>query len=266
MPTYTELRRESYWDREIVTPELDWLGDELCRRTGRPRVAFGTKGDNRHLKGSHRSQEWIRRSRYCTNRTYTVQAGLTLDQMRHIAGVDFTPGSVEDMITQSKRISTAMISGQLEGVREFYGNVDGDRIVDGWDNVRNRKATSDSSHLWHWHLGLDRRYCGDRALMERILAVVLGLEIDDMLTPKDIINADIITNPYGDSKTNETITLNTAIRNIGGDTRQTATDAKELKSEVGKLKAQMDRMERAIAALCDRLNTNPTDQNPTDQG
>jgi hypothetical protein len=179
MPTYAQLRVESWWGREITTSELDWLGDELCRRTKRPRGAFGNKGDNAHLRGSHRSQEWILKSRYCTSRSYTVQSGLTATQARHIAGVDFTPGSDSQMIAQCKRIYAAMRAGRLEEVREFYGNVDGNKVVDGWDNVRNRAATSDSSHLWHWHLTIDRRHCANKPLMERILAIVLG-EDDDM--------------------------------------------------------------------------------------
>ncbi|WP_328339563.1 hypothetical protein [Micromonospora sp. NBC_00421] len=185
MPTEAQLKAEPYWGREFVTPEVDWLGDELCRRTGRPRVAFGSKGDNAHLRGAHRSQEWIKRSRYCTNRTYTVQSGLTVEQERHIAGVDFTPGSAAAMIAQCKRILAAMKAGKLDEVREFYGNVDGDQVVDGWDNVRDQAASSDSSHLWHWHLSLDRRHCRNRQLMERILAIALGTpeEAPDM-TPE----------------------------------------------------------------------------------
>ncbi|WP_320067859.1 hypothetical protein [Micromonospora sp. RTGN7] len=185
MATDAQLSAESYWSREVVTPEIDWLGDELCRRTNRPRVAFGTKGDRHHLRGAHRSQEWIKRSRYCTSRTYTAQPGLTAEQERHVAGLDFTPGSAADMIAQSERLLAAMQAGQLDEVREFYGNVDGDRVVDGWDNVRDRAASSDSSHLWHWHLTLDRRHCRNQQLMQRILAIALGdTQEDDEMSEK----------------------------------------------------------------------------------
>jgi hypothetical protein len=44
VPTYAELQAEPWWGREIVTAELDYLGDELCRRTGRPRVAAPRSG------------------------------------------------------------------------------------------------------------------------------------------------------------------------------------------------------------------------------
>lgn len=179
MATLLQLQSEPYWDREIVTPEIDWLGDELCRRTNRPRTAFGAKGDRYHLRGAHRSQEWLTKSSFSTSRTYTVQSGLLGEQLRHVAGIDFTPSSLTEMIAQSKRILAAMKAGKLDEVREFYGNVNGDKIVDGWDNVNNESETADSSHLWHWHLTLDRHHCTNRGLMERILNIVLGLDEGD---------------------------------------------------------------------------------------
>jgi hypothetical protein len=175
MVTQAAFNADRYIRREIVTDELDWLGDELCRRTGRPRDAAGTKGDRFHLNGAHRSQEFIRHSGLCTNRTYTVQSGLTAEQERQVAGFDFTPGSVANMIAQSRRLMAEMRAGRLEEARELYANVDGDRVVDGWDNVRNRAATSDSSHLWHWHITVDRRRLTDRSVMEKILRVALGV-------------------------------------------------------------------------------------------
>lgn len=174
MPTLLQLRMEPWWEREVVTPELDWLGDEICIRTNRPRGAAGTKGDFAHLSGGHRSQEWIKNSRWCTSRTYTVQSGLTAEQARHVAAFDFTPGSPEQMIAQCKRLMLALRRGDLDEVLEFYGNVDGDQWVDGWDNLADRAVTSDSSHLWHWHITIDRRHLRNQALMERIIAIALG--------------------------------------------------------------------------------------------
>lgn len=249
VPTYAQLQAEPWWGRETTTAEMDWLGDELCRRTGRPRAAAGVKGDNRHLRGSHRSQEWILNSRYCTNRTYTVQPGLTAVQQRHIAGFDFVPGEWGSaanrrlMAAQTGRLLAAMKAGRLDEVRELYGTVDG-RTVTGWNNVENRPATSDDSHLEHWHLGIDRRHCANRSLMERILAIALG-EDDDM-TPEQLASADIWTNPYGDAPSNPKITLDTALRNIGGDTRATAAEVKAARSAAERAAAAAERA--AVAA------------------
>lgn len=193
MPTLAQLRSEPYWDREIVTEELDWLGDELCRRTGRPRVAFGSKGNEAHTRGAHRSQEWISNSRFCTNTSYTVQSGLSGLQLRHVAGADFTPGdwgstrNRQLMVEQTNRLVSALKAGTLPGVREVIGTLDGRRVV----GTRADGSTfgSDDSHLEHWHLTLDRRRCADRSVMERIVAVALG-EDDDM-TDEDrkVLNA-----------------------------------------------------------------------------
>lgn len=189
------MTEELWWQREIVTPQLKWLGDELCRRTGQPATAAGDKGNEAHDSGSHRSQEWILNSRFCDNRSYTVQSGLSDVQKRHIAGFDFTPGvwgTAENrrrMSVQTGRLLAAMKAGQLEGVRELYGTVDG-RTVTGWNNVENRTASSDPSHLDHWHLSLDRRRMTDQALMERVVAIVMG---DDMeLTDKIALPSQLV--------------------------------------------------------------------------
>ncbi|GIG89796.1 hypothetical protein [Plantactinospora endophytica] len=200
MPTYADLRVESWWNREVVTAELDWLGDELCRRTGRPRSACGTKGDNRHLRGAHRSQEWILRSRYARSRSYTVQSGLTALQRRYVCGVDFTPGAWGSrnnerlMIAQTGRLIRAMRAGQLDEVREVFGTTNG-HTVTGWSNVANRRTSSDRSHLEHWHLTIDRRHCADRSLMRRIVAIVLGTERTVRTAPRPAAPAPVRTTP-----------------------------------------------------------------------
>ena len=191
MPTYAQLESERWWGREVVTAELDWLGDELCSRLRRPRASAGSKGDNEHLNGAHRSQEWILNSRYCTSRSYTVQSGLNATQLRHISGFDMVPGEWGTsrnrtlMIAQTGRLLAAMRGGRLDEVRELYGTTNGSTVT-GWNNVTNSFASSDSSHLEHWHLSLDRRHCANRALMERIVAIALGEDDDDMPTVDEI--------------------------------------------------------------------------------
>lgn len=179
MPSYAQLEAEPWWGREIVTVELDWLGDELCARTGRPRSSAGTKGNNLHLNGGHRSQEWILNSDYCTNTSYTVQSGLTSEQLRHIAALDFTPGAWGTssnralMAAQTKRLWDAAKRGELTGVRQIQGTLDGVRAA-GLNVVSGSTMTPDSSHLDHWHLTFDRKHMRDRALMARIVNIALG--------------------------------------------------------------------------------------------
>lgn len=186
MVTYAQLQAEQWWGREIVTPELKAFESWIRERFGLSTLAVGDKGNNAHLNGSHRSQEWIQNSRYCTNRTYTVQQGLNADQKRLIAGVDITPRTRTDMLAMSQRVDRATRSGQLEEVVAWYGNTNDDQRVDGYDNIRNALATSDPSHLWHLHLSLDRRILRDLAALRRVYVVLAGAttppapEDDDM--------------------------------------------------------------------------------------
>ncbi|MCX2947899.1 hypothetical protein [Lentzea sp. NEAU-D7] len=45
---------------------------------------------------------------------------------------------------------------RLDGWREFFGQTDNDREVEGWDFRYDRAASSDKTHLWHIHLSEDR--------------------------------------------------------------------------------------------------------------
>lgn len=172
--TQQEMYADRYFRAEIVPGALDWLGDEMCRRTGRPREAAGTKGDWRHYNGGHRSQRFILFSPYCTNRTYSLDPGISGSMLDWVAAFDFTPGSATEMVAQCRRILAAMKAGLLDEVEEFFGNVDGDQVVDGWNNVLDRAATSDSTHLWHWHARFKRRFANSRDVMDRLLGYALG--------------------------------------------------------------------------------------------
>lgn len=275
MPTYAQLQAESWWNREIRTDELKWLGDELCRRTKRPRTAAGDKGDQFHLNGAHRSQEWILHSRWCTSRTYTVQSGLTGEQARHIAGFDFTPGSDSAMVAQCKRLMAALKAGRLEEVREFYGNADGDRVVDGWDNLRNRAATSDSSHLWHWHLSIDRTKLRDRRLMERIVAIALGdtlPEEDDVSWTEKLKVPSWMMDRWPDSWKDGTFSAGGALASDYGHSRsaneRTATLLKEQRAGFAALLAaqQGDDVAAAVRAELDAAAQRERAERAAEQG
>lgn len=70
-------------------------------------------------------------------------------------------------------------------LREFQGNIDSDRDVEGWSFYRGHAiTTSDLSHLWHIHLSIHRKYIDDEAAMRSILEIWNG---DDMaLSDADI--------------------------------------------------------------------------------
>lgn len=161
-----------YVRREVTPAALDWLADNLCKHFKRPRVAAGTVGDPNHRNGYHRSQEFLLRSSLSTNASYSIESGLTAEQARWVSALDFTPATAAEMILISKRIHWATRAGLLEGVVEWYGNLGGDNRVDGWDNIRNRIATSDQSHMWHLHLSFRRKLANDRKLMQTTFNVL----------------------------------------------------------------------------------------------
>lgn len=174
MPTYADLQREPYWNREIYTDAMRWLCTSLAKHFGTPAANAGCKGDNRHLNGGHRSQEWILNSRFCTNRTYTVEAGLTAEQLRYLSAFDFTPPSREVMLLICQRLDKAVRAGEIEELVEWFGNLDDEGPVDGYDNIRNRVATSDRSHDWHLHGRLARRSANDMSVARRLFAILTG--------------------------------------------------------------------------------------------
>lgn len=70
-------------------------------------------------------------------------------------------------------------------LREFYGNIDLDRTVEGWSFYRDRPGSSDSSHQWHIHFSIWRQYINDAAAMRSILDILRG-EDDDMPSLEEI--------------------------------------------------------------------------------
>ncbi len=178
-PTYAQLQAEPWWDREIYTDAMRWLAGALTAHYGTPAVNAGCKGDNQHLNGGHRSQEWILNSRYCTSRSYAIEGGLSGEQARYLSALDYTPASREVMLAISQRLDTATRAGHLEEVVEWFGNTDGDQRVDGWNNIKNAVATSDSSHLWHLHLRVGRRWANDMGVARRIFATLTATAYDD---------------------------------------------------------------------------------------
>jgi hypothetical protein len=166
VPTYAELDREVWWGREYAPPTLAFLAHSVRTYFGLASGAVGIKGDNRHLRGYHRSRAWIQNSRYCTNRVYSVSR---TPGDRHggdpnwLSALDVSaPPRI--LLPMCRRLDTAVRSGRLEKVTEWYGNMDGDTRVDGYDNIANRLAASDSSHLYHLHASLDRGRAGETHL------------------------------------------------------------------------------------------------------
>lgn len=59
-------------------------------------------------------------------------------------------------------------------LREFYGQTDKDRHVEGWDFQLLTEITSDVSHLWHIHLSWCRAYVDDPKATRAVLSILRG--------------------------------------------------------------------------------------------
>ncbi len=60
---------------------------------------------------------------------------------------------------------------------EFYGQMDDDRHVEGYNEYKEEEVTSDSSHLWHLHLSFIRKYIGQYWRFWALLTVLMGWSV-----------------------------------------------------------------------------------------
>lgn len=83
---------------------------------------------------------------------------------------------------------------RLNGWREFYGQADADRQVEGWDTRYGYAASSDPSHLWHLHFSETRALVADYDNKRALLSVLRGETVaewrgDDMPTAEEVAKA-----------------------------------------------------------------------------
>ena len=76
---------------------------------------------------------------------------------------------------------------RLNGMREFYGQADADRQVEGWDTRYDRSASSDPSHLWHIHFSFDRDKVTLRPTFEPVVAVLKGESLAQWRTGQGVL-------------------------------------------------------------------------------
>lgn len=116
---------------------------------------------------------------------YSVQ--LTIDKQGpgdKAAAIDLTfpDAQADDYKTINKYSQRLLAAGRVGRqadprtvyMREFYGNVDTDSEVEGWDYFRWGAATSDSSHLWHIHISIQRGYVTDPEMVRAVLSILKG--------------------------------------------------------------------------------------------
>lgn len=182
MATLLQLQSEPWWGEEFTPSTLARLAAQLRTALRVPVDAVGTRGDANHLRGYHRSSAWVRNSIFCTDRSYSVSETVGNRQpgdSNWVCALDVGGMPQADLLAMCQRVDAAVRSGSFEKITEWYGNINGDQRVDGYDNIRNVLATSDSSHLVHLHLSFDRKRVGEDHA--DVLAMLMGA---DMLEEK----------------------------------------------------------------------------------
>ena len=181
MPTYAELAREPWWPAEVEAPAHAQLNRQLRAHFGHTPAQTGSKGDNRHLRGRHRSRDWCLNSVFCTNRAY----GTTDPRDKRGDGnwlratdVGITGATLRGA---SARLDALVRSGRVPGLAEWFGTIDGTTVT-GW--YEGRPSSSDDSHLWHLHFGVWTEYANDTYLMGLLYTAITGVDDDMDMTTK----------------------------------------------------------------------------------
>jgi hypothetical protein len=128
----------------------------------------GILGDSAHTYGYHRGRNYV------AGDDYSVQ--YPEDQQgdgEAASALDLSWSDAQWQYTVSQRLLNAKNDSRMYACREFYGSTDG-RVVCGWDYVGGYPVSSDSSHLWHIHLSILRKYANDSAALSGIASVITG--------------------------------------------------------------------------------------------
>jgi LysM repeat protein len=74
-------------------------------------------------------------------------------------------------------------------LREFFGQADADRGVEGWDFQSVSPSTSDASHLWHLHISIVRRFLNDPKAFRALKSILLGESVETWRTKEKVLAA-----------------------------------------------------------------------------
>lgn len=176
MVTYAELAAESWYNDETTAPAHQGFNVRVRNKFNVSAVEVGSKGDNNHLRGRHRSRNWTRNSIYCTDRAYGDTD--TRDKSGDgdwLSASDLGGMPALERYAFTKRLDEAVRAGFLPCVAEWFGTWDGVTVY-GW--YQGHASTSDSSHLYHTHIGLWRSMCNDITQLQILGDIITGDEME----------------------------------------------------------------------------------------
>jgi len=171
---------------EHAPDALVWLAGQIDKMVPTAEIS-GIVGDRAHTYGYHRARNVL------PSDDYSRQLAADRRGAGDVASaLDMKYSAKWMKIVTQRLIDSAEDPDdpRMEGVREFYGTVNGTTVAgrshDGdyaWIH-----ASSDDSHLWHVHISVLREYANNRDKMVDLLSVIKG--DDDMPSVKEFWGED----------------------------------------------------------------------------
>lgn len=139
---------------------------------------LGIVGDPRHTYGYHRARSVLP--------PYDYSVMLPDDQAGDpdaASALDLGGDPSTLALIMSRLINaTGTRDPRLRPLREFLGSLDGVNVT-GRDVTTGAVINGDSSHLWHVHLSILRRYATDTEALSGVAAVLTGQDVASPATP-----------------------------------------------------------------------------------
>jgi hypothetical protein len=181
-PTWDELSAEKPWfDDEVVSAAMSSCSSRWRAHWKVGPTLIGSKGDENHLRGRHRSRNWTRNSIYCTDRGYGDTDSRDHDAPasfgNYLRAFDIDGMAEAERWAFNHRLDIAVRTGLLPCVAEWFGTFDGVSVV-GW--YQGHASSSDDSHLGHTHIGIWTNFCENQAQLDLLCNIILGeLDVDE---------------------------------------------------------------------------------------
>ena len=210
MPSYLELQSEQVWWDQLVPANMTSLLIEPLRAFyNLSGGAVGAAGDNNHMYGRHRSANWDLTSRYCTDRSYGTTNGK--DKQGDLDWYRAVDVGIQGQLLwdASHRIDNAVRAGRAPAIAEWFGTFNGQTVV-GW--FEGHPSSSDSSHLWHLHVGFWNQFANDANVMRQTFEIITGDDVPAEDVWKYVYqNPPDFANPFGYNMAQITLGTNDAV-------------------------------------------------------
>jgi len=161
---------------EYAPSAIHWLANGIIVRVPSAEMS-GIVGDPNHTYGYHRARNVL------PSGDYSVQTSPDKQGDGWAASaLDIKMNSTQMKLVTKRLLASAKSSSdnRLRALREFFGTTNGSTVA-GWDVYYDRAAYSDdSSHTWHIHMSILRKYANDKQALAGVLSVIIGEEDDDM--------------------------------------------------------------------------------------